>query len=102
MNDDTPRPTMSARRPIKVTVTLPADEVGARRIEVMGGISEEDLRLLDAINHELALDASNDPRPSTPEEDAAVADLLARAQRTMSMTPEQVARERRARRRTRR
>lgn len=101
MNDDSTRPTDHART-LKTTVTVPADEVGARSIDVAGGISEEDLRLLDAINHELALDASNDPRPNTPEEDEADADLHARAQRTMSMTPDQVARDRRARRVNRR
>lgn len=100
MNDDS-RPTDQART-LKTTVTVPADEVDARSIDVTGGISEEDLRLLDAVNHELALDASNDPRPNTPEEDEADADLLARAQRTMSMAPEQVARDRRARRVNRR
>lgn len=101
MNDDSTRPTVHARRTMKVTVTLPNDDVDARRVEVTGEISEDDLRLLDAINHELALDASNDPRPATPEEDEAVADLLASAKRTMSMTPEQAARARRARRVTR-
>ncbi len=101
MSDDSTRPTAPARRPIRVTVTLSAGEV-ARSVEVTGEIAEEDLRLLDAINHELALDASNDPRPNTPEEDVADADLLARAKRTMSMTPEQVARARRARRASRR
>lgn len=101
MNDNSTPPTKHARTR-KVTATVPTDEAGACGTEVTGGISDEDLRLLDAINHELALDASNDPRPNTPEEDEADADLLARAQRTMSMTPEQVARERRARRGSRR
>jgi hypothetical protein len=95
MTDDSTRLPDRARKLIDGALVVPTDEGRAGGIEVADGIREDDLRLLDAVNHELALDASDDPSPNTPEEDEADADLLARAQRTMAMSPEQVARARR-------
>jgi len=54
------------------------------------GVSETELELLDALNHQLALDASEDPRPNTPEEDADVEWLMNRARQRMSMSPAEV------------
>ena len=71
------------------------DEATPSRPEADGvapvlGISETDLDLLDAVNHQLALDASEDPRPNTPEEDADDAWLMDRARKRMSMSPAEV------------
>jgi hypothetical protein len=99
MNDDSTGPTHQDRTAVTVTVTVSLDEVAARSVDVTSGIREEDLRLLDAYNHELAIEASEDPRPNTAEEDEEDAELLRRAELTMSMTPEEVA-IRRARRKT--
>ncbi len=99
MNDDSTGPTQQDRTAVTITVAAPLDDVAARSIDVTTEIREEDLRLLDAYNHELAIEASEDPRPNTPEEDEDDAELLRRAQLTMSMTPEEVA-IRRARRKT--
>ena len=95
MNDDSTPPTDQDRPP--VTVSVPANDAAAPRIDMPCGIPEEDLRLVDALSHELALEASNDPRPNTPEEDKEDTELLASARRRMSMTREQVALERLAR-----
>jgi hypothetical protein len=102
MNDDSTRPSAHALTTSTAAVAVPVDEVAECRIDMTCELPEADLRLLDAINHELALDASNDPRPSTPEEDEAVAELLASARRMKSMTREQVLQERLARERARR
>ena len=99
MNDDSTGPTQQNSTAVAVTVTVSLDEVAGRSVDVTSGIREEDLRLLDAYNHELAIEASDDPRPNTAEEDEEDAELLRRAQLTMSMTPEEVA-IRRARRKT--
>jgi hypothetical protein len=56
-------------------------------LDVFDGVGERDLRILDAFFHELALDASNDPTPNTPEEQAEDDALMAWAERLMS-TPE--------------
>lgn len=96
MTDDSTRLPDGARKLIDGALVVPADEARTRTIEVVADdINENDLRLFDAVNHELALDDSDDPSSNTPEEDEADADLLARAQRTMAMPPEQVARARR-------
>jgi hypothetical protein len=50
-------------------------------------VTESDLRLLDAYYHERAIDASEDPRPNTEEEQAADDALLAAMRKTMSMSP---------------
>lgn len=59
-------------------------------------IDERDLNVLDAYYHQLALDASADPRPNTAAEAEDDAWLMERARQRMSMTPEQF-REMRAR-----
>jgi len=62
-------------------------------------MSETDLELLEAANHQLALEAALDPRPNTPEEDEDVEWLMARVRQRMSMSPAEVRaqRERRGR-----
>jgi hypothetical protein len=62
----------------------------AEGVDPVLGVSETDLELLDALNHQLALEASTDPRPNTPEEDADVEWLMNRARQRMSMSPSEV------------
>jgi len=54
------------------------------------GIDERELNLIDAVYHELAVDAANDPGPMTPEEQADVDWLIARARERMSGLPAEV------------
>jgi hypothetical protein len=61
------------------------------------GASEADLNLLDNLYHELALDAAEDPRPNTPEEDADDAWLMERARQRMAMSPAEVRAQRKRR-----
>lgn len=56
------------------------------------------LDLLDAYNHEQAMIASEDPRPCTPEEQADVDELMARAREVMKKSPDEIRAERAARR----
>ena len=95
MSDDSTPPTEHGRPLMPVLV----DEVTGHVVELPIGISEKDLRLIDAHNHELALDESDDARPNTAEEDADDQALFERAQRRMRMSPEEVTRERRDKRR---
>src|SRR5262245_5213252 len=73
-----------------------AEETAPSGPDPMLDIDERDLNVLDAYYHQLALDASADPRPNTAVEDEDDAWLVARARQRMSMTPEHV-REMRAR-----
>ena len=63
---------------------------GADAVDPVLGVSEADLNLLDNFYHQLALDAAEDPRPNTPEEDADDEWLMDRAQKRMSMSPAEV------------
>ncbi len=66
------------------------------------GIPIKDLNLVDAYFHELGIQAAEDRRPNTPEEQALDDALFARMKETMTKSPEQVRAERAARRRARR
>ena len=93
MSDRWTSPTVErVRSPVEVKTV---DEIAPERPEPDGvdpalGVSEADLNLLDALYHQLALDAAEDPRPNTPEEDADDAWLMARARARMSMSPAEV------------
>lgn len=65
------------------------------------GTSEEDLRVLDAYYHHLALDASEDPSPPTAAEQAQLDTIRAHNDRLLAMTPEDMLAERARRRRWR-
>lgn len=54
------------------------------------GLSERDLRLLDAYYHELAIQASEAPRPNTPDEDLDDEWLLDRARQRAAMTRDEL------------
>ncbi len=58
------------------------------------GIPVKDLNLFNAYWHELAVMASEDPTPNTPEEQAADDELHARCLETLSKSPADVRRER--------
>jgi len=55
--------------------------------ELLQGVVARDLRILDAFFHELALEASNDPTPNSPEEQAEDDVLMAWAQQLMATPP---------------
>ena len=64
MTDDWSTPT-GERMPFEV-----GNDDATPDSDLLLAVEERDLRLLDAFFHELALDASNDPTPNTPEEQA--------------------------------
>ncbi len=66
------------------------------------GVSEADIRLVDAYYHELALEASNDPSPLTREEQIADAEWAESFARLKAMTPDELRAERARRIRERR
>jgi hypothetical protein len=93
MSDRWTSPTVEQGRSAVEVKTV--DEVApappaADGVDPVLGVSETDLDLLDALNHQLALDASEDPRPNTPEEDADDEWLMNRARQRMSMSPAEV------------
>lgn len=55
---------------------VPEDRAALPRVVDLDGVSERDVRIVDAFFHELALDASEDPSTPTPEEQADI-DLIA-------------------------
>jgi predicted P-loop ATPase/GTPase len=65
-------------------------------------VSEDDVRIVDAYYYELALDASKDPSPPTPEEQIELAKLAASFERLKAMTHEEMLEERERRLRRRR
>lgn len=69
------------------TVTSVSDDVDL-------GISEGDIRIVDAYFYELALDASEDQSPPTPEEKTEIAKLAASFERLKAMTREEMLAER--------
>lgn len=60
------------------------------QVDPVLGISEGDVRVVDAFYHELALDASKDPSPLTAEEEAAELRMVASFERLKSMTREEL------------
>ena len=93
MSDRRTSPTVEHGRSAVDVKTV--DQVASAPPEAAGadpvlGVSEADLKLLDALYHQLALDASQDPRPNTPEEDADDEWLMDRARKRMSMSPAEV------------
>ena len=58
------------------------------------GVTAGELRMVDALFHELALESAADPRPPTPAEQVAVDNLRARFERLKAMTPKEQAAER--------
>ena len=58
------------------------------------GVTESELRMAEVFFYEAGLAAAREPRPSTPEEQEAVADLRAMADRLKTMTPEELEAER--------
>ncbi|MCA9674152.1 MAG: hypothetical protein KC464_03840 [Myxococcales bacterium] len=81
MTDDWSTPT-GERMPFEV-----GNDDATPDSDLLLAVEERDLRLLDAFFHELALDASNDPTPNTPEEQAEDDAMMAWAQRLMATRP---------------
>lgn len=83
MNDDW-SDTTSEREPFADIPTqeyIPEDRDALPRVVDLDGVSERDVRLVDAFFQELALDASEDPAPAYAEEQQevdAIADFVGR------------------------
>ncbi len=91
MSDDWSTPTAEYERPgSKATAADDAEAITRDEIDPVLGITERDLNLVDAFYYHLALEASQDPRPNTAEEDADDEWLIARARERMSMSPAEV------------
>ena len=85
---ESPRRDAAERRNLRA---LPFDEVD----DSPGlGVTGSELRLFDAFLTELAIEAAEDPRPPTAEEQLAIDDLGARFERLQAMTPEELEAER--------
>ena len=56
-------------------------------LDLLHGVEDRDLAILDVFFHELALEASNDPTPNTPEEQAEDDALMAWAEKLMATPP---------------
>ncbi len=86
--------------PPRLTVirVAPASDV----VDPVIGIGEGDIRMVDAFFHELALDASLDPRPPTAEEQAANTRIAAEIERVKAMSPDELRDEQALRLRARR
>jgi len=63
-------------------------------IDPVIGVTAGELRMVDALFHELALEAAADPRPPTPDEQRAVEYLRRRFEQLKAMSPEEEAMER--------
>lgn len=104
MSDDWTPPTGEYERPrIMASVEVKA-ALGEECIDPVLGISERDLRLVDAFYHNLGVQASEDPSPPTVEEQDSIDWLGEQFAKLQAMTPEELdaLREERARARARR
>lgn len=63
-------------------------------IDPVLGVTAAELRILDAFSYELALEAAEDPRPPTPEEQQSIDSLRERFEQLQRMSPEEVEAER--------
>jgi hypothetical protein len=66
----------------------------AESADLVLGVSEADIRLVDAFYHEVALDASTDKAPPTRAERLANAESIAALARLRAMTPDELRAER--------
>lgn len=99
MRDDWSTPTTDeldfARRFSEPADPLPGPRPPANdEIDPLFGLTVADLRILDGFFYELALEAAEDPRPPTPEEQDSIDNLRKRFERLQRMTPEEVEAER--------
>lgn len=104
MSDDWSPPTGEYERPrILASVELDPEQADGEYVDPVLGISERDLRLVDGFYHNLGIQASEDPSPPTPEEQAAIDWLGERFAKLQAMSPEELdaLREERARARRR-
>ncbi len=68
-------------------IVEPALDEATSDLDQFDDVEERNEQMLDAFFHELALEASNDPTPNTPEEQAEDDALMAWAERLMATTP---------------
>lgn len=104
MSDDWSPPTGEYERPrIIASVEVPS-EPDLECVDPVLGISERDLRLVDAFYHNLGVQASEDSSPPTEEEQESIDWLGEQFARLQAMSPEELdaLREERARARRRR
>ena len=110
MNDEWCPPTGEQTIPAELTAATAPDaahdtEASLKSFEgadLVLGVSEADIRMVDAFFHEVALDASEDKSPLTPAELLADAESVAAFERLKAMTPEEQRAERARRLRERR
>ena len=86
MSDDRCSPTRKRASWRTLDVSAPHASEGA---DLAVRISEGDLRIVDAYYYELALEASQDRSPPTPEDQVELAKLTASSERLKSMTREE-------------
>jgi len=91
------RPPSDHQRAEPPTTPAPNGEV-----DPVFGLSEADLRMVDAFYYELAMDAANDPSPPTAAEQVEIKVLAASFERLKAMSPEELLVERARRLRARR
>ncbi len=104
MSDDWTPPTGEYERPRIIASVEVSAGSDVECIDPVLGISERDLRLVDAFYHNLGVQASEDPSPPTAEEQESIDWLGEQFAKLHAMTPEEldVLREERARARRRR
>ena len=79
-----------------------ATDPGVGQVGLVLRVTEGDIRMVEAYYHELALEASQDRSPPTPEEQVALKKLAASSERLKAMTREELLAERARRLRQRR
>ena len=92
-DDNTPAFGVPTRRAAAAIDEASAEQT-ADELDPELGIPVKDLNLFNAYWHELAVMASEDPRPNTPEEQAADDELYAKCLEAMSKSPAEVRAER--------
>jgi len=97
MNDDWSTPTGEYERAYFETAN--ADPSGPaplpdEEIDPVFGVTESELRMAEVFFYEAALESAREPRASTPEEQEAIADLRAQADRLKTMSPDELEAER--------
>jgi hypothetical protein len=79
-----PRPESAEAKPSASRRTIGSDEP----------LTSGEWRVVDAFFNELAIEAAEDPRPPTADEQLAIDDLCARAERLKTMSPDELEAER--------
>ncbi len=91
MSDDWSPPTGEYERPrILASLEVTSEVAEGDCIDPVLGVSERDLRLVDAFYHHLGVEASEDPSPPTAEEQESIDWLGEQFAKLQAMTPEEL------------